>query len=75
MTAATFSPAELDALLGDHDILANIDCAIRTLRVHGLMIRPDVIRHQAALYERTTEQAELLVALIGRRLSSQEGAL
>ena len=37
--------------------------------------RPEVIREQAALNEVAPDQVELLVALIGRRLSSQEGSL
>lgn len=75
MTSATFSPAELDALLGDHDILANVDETIGVIRALGLQPRPDTIRSQAVVYDVEPARAEMLVALIGRRLSSQEGTL
>ncbi|KRE13471.1 hypothetical protein ASE63_18535 [Bosea sp. Root381] len=73
--ASSFSPAELDGLLADHDTLANVDATIGTIRALGLQPRPDTIREQAALQEREPAEVELLVALIGRRLSSLEGAL
>lgn len=72
---SSFSAAELDELLADHDTLANVDETVGTLRTLGLEPRPEVIRRQAALYEVPPERTELLVALIGRRLSSLEGAL
>ncbi|MBR3190436.1 hypothetical protein [Bosea sp. (in: a-proteobacteria)] len=70
-----YSPDTLDALLADHDTLANVDATIGTIRALGLDPRPAVIRQQAALNEVEPDRAELLVALIGRRLSSMEGAL
>lgn len=72
---SSFSAAELDELLADHDTLANVDETVGILRTLGLEPRPEVIRRQAALYEVEPKRTELLVALIGRRLSSREGAL
>lgn len=66
----SFSAAELDELLADHDTLANVDETVGILRTLGLEPRPAVIRGQAALYEVEPERAELLVALIGRRLQA-----
>jgi hypothetical protein len=70
-----YTPEALDALLADHDTLANVDETIGTIRALGLDPRPAVIRQQAALNEVEPERAELLVALIGRRLSSLEAPL
>ncbi len=75
MNPITFSPAALDALLTDHEVMANVDGSIATLRALGLVPRPAIIRQQCALQEIDPGQAEFLVALIGRRLSSVEGAL
>ncbi len=69
-----FSPAKIDELLVDHLTLACVDQTIGTLRALGLEPRPATIREQAALQEREPAEVELLVALIGRRLSSLEGA-
>ena len=70
-----FSVAELDALLADHQTLADVDCTIATIRSLGLEPRPDVIRHQAGINDIEPSRAELFVALIGRRLSSREQPL
>lgn len=70
-----FSPAEIDELLADHLTLASVDQTISTMRALGLEPRPAIIREQAALQERDPVEVELLVALIGRQLSSLEGAL
>lgn len=75
MQPIAFSPAALDALLSDHDTLANVDGSIATIRALGLEPRPTVIRQQCALHEIDPDQIEFLVSLIGRRLSSIEGAL
>lgn len=75
MQPITFSPAALDALLTDHDVLANVDGSIATIRALGLEPRPAIIRQQCALQEIDPGQTEFLVSLIGRRLSSIEGAL
>lgn len=72
---SSFSAAELDELLANADTLANVDETVGILRILGLEPRPEVIRRQAALYKVEPERTELLVALIGRRLSSLEGAL
>lgn len=71
----TFPSDALDALLADHDTLANVDGTIGTIRALGLDPRPSVIRQQAALNEVEPDRAELLVALIGRRLTSLEAPL
>jgi hypothetical protein len=73
--ASQHHPDELDALLADHDVLANIDETIGVIRALGLQPRPDVIRQQAAVYDVGPERAEMLVGLIGRRLSGKGGRL
>lgn len=75
MQQISFSPAALDALLTDHDTLANVDATIATVRALGLDPRPDLLREQAAILEIGPGQAELLVALVGRRLMSLEAPL
>lgn len=65
-------PAEhLDALLEDHEIHADVDRSIETVRALGYEPRPDVLRRQAALQELSPERTELLLALIARRLDCQ----
>lgn len=75
MSSSSFAPAELDALLSDHDVRANVDHSLAVILALGLDPRPEVIREQAALNEVAPDQVELLVGLIGRRLSTQEGSL
>lgn len=70
-----YSSDALDALLADQDTLANVDATIGILRALGLEPRSVVIRQQAALNEVEPDRAELLVALIGRRLNSLEAPL
>lgn len=65
-----FPNEQLDALLSDHDTRANVDKSLAVIYALGLEPRPDVIREQAAINEVAPDQAELLVALIGRRLEA-----
>ena len=59
----------LDDLLADHATRVDVDRTIETVRALGLEPRPDVLREQAAVNEVEPSRAELIVALIGRRLS------
>lgn len=70
-----FPVEHLDELLADHEIRAKIDSTLTTLRALGLEPRPDVIRTLGALHDLKPDDVELVVALIGRRLSSLEGRL
>lgn len=60
----------LDDLLADHETRADVDRTIETVRALGLKLRPDVLREQAALNEVEPGRAELVVALVQRRLSA-----
>jgi len=60
----------LDDLLANHAVRQDIDVTIRTVRALGLEPRADVLRQQAAINEVEPDRAELLVALIGRRLAA-----
>lgn len=67
---AMLFPAEhLDALLEDHEIRAEVDRSIETVRALGYEPRPDVLRRQAALQELPPDRTELILALIARRLA------
>lgn len=59
----------LDDLLADHTTRADVDRTIETVRALGLEPRPDVLRQQAAINEVEPDRAELVVALVLRRLS------
>lgn len=59
----------LDDLLADHATRADVDHTIETVRSLGLEPRPDVLRQQAAINEVEPDRAELVVALVLRRLS------
>ncbi|MFC5504882.1 hypothetical protein [Bosea massiliensis] len=61
----------LDDLLSLHEVRADIDVTIETVRALGLPLRQDTIRHQAALHQIEPDRAELIVALVMRRLSSE----
>lgn len=67
---SAFNPEDLDALLADHDTRTNVDHTLAVIYALGLDPRPDVIRNQAAMNEVPPDHAELLPALIARRLQA-----
>lgn len=61
----------LDDLLSHHEVRADIDVTIETVRALGLPLQPDTLRHQAALQQVEPGRVDLIIALVMRRLSAE----